>query len=297
MAKALPIYLVSLKVPDGTVEHFERALEGLGGALDVGGPDERGLVPLQLYLGEDPGRAAVMARLLPAALMAGVEVPDFTLELMPEIDWVAESRASLPALKAGRFWVYGSHIEEKPPAGSIGLLIDANLAFGTGRHETTRGCLLALTELAKDRRCRPKRALDLGCGSGILAFGAARLWPKLRVLGCDLDEPSVRVAEENARLNRVNDRVRLVQSRGYRARAVGEAAPYDLILANILAGPLCDMATETARHLAPGGSVVLSGLIRRQERQVLARHRAVGLRLERRWRIGNWSTLLLRNHG
>ena len=119
---------------------------------------------------------------------------------------------------------------------------------------------------------------------------------KLRVLGCDLDQPSVRVAEENARLNRVND-----GSVSYKAVAIvrerGEAAPYDLILANILAGPLCDMATETARHLAPGGSVVLSGLIRRQERQVLARHRAVGLRLERRWRIGNWSTLLLRNHG
>ena len=125
MAKALPIYLLSLRVPKGNVELFETALEALGGALDVGGPDERGLVPLQLYLGEDPGRAAVTAQLAPAALVAGIDVPDFTLELMPEIDWVAESRASLPALTAGRFWVHGSHIEEKPPAGSIALLIDA----------------------------------------------------------------------------------------------------------------------------------------------------------------------------
>lgn len=297
MAKALPIYLLSLRVAERDVPPFEAALEALGGALDVGGPDERGRVPLQLYLGEDPGRAAVLAQLAPAALLAGVDVPDFTLELMPEIDWVAESRASLPALRAGRFWVYGSHITEQPPAGSIALLIDANLAFGTGRHETTRGCLLALDALARDRRRRPLRALDLGCGSGILAFGAARLWPKLRVLGGDLDAPSVQVARENARLNRVKDRVRLVQSRGYRARPIGAAAPYDLILANILAGPLCAMATATARHLAPGGRVILSGLIRRQEREVLARHRAVGLKLERRWRIGNWSTLQLRRGG
>lgn len=297
MAKALPIYLLSLRVPKGNVELFETALEALGGALDVGGPDERGLVPLQLYLGEDPGRAAVTAQLAPAALVTGIDVPDFTLELMPEIDWVAESRASLPALTAGRFWVHGSHIEQKPPAGSIALLIDANLAFGTGRHETTRGCLLALNELAKDRRRRPMRALDLGCGSGILAFGAARLWPKLRIVGSDLDAPSVGVARENARLNRVSDRVRLTESRGYRARLIGDAAPFDLILANILAGPLCAMATDTARHLAPGGRVILSGLIRRQERQVLARHRTVGLKLERRWRIGNWSTLQLRRGG
>ena len=109
--------------------------------------------------------------------------PDFTLELMPEIDWVAESRASLPALSAGRFWVYGSHIDERPPAGSIALMIDANLAFGTGRHETTRGCLLALNQLAKDRRRRPLKALDLGCGSGILGFGAARGEAGQRVLG------------------------------------------------------------------------------------------------------------------
>lgn len=290
----LPIYLLSFRVPEHSVSAFEQALEALGGVLDVGGPDERGLVPLQLYLGEDPGRAAVTAQLAAGALFAGTEIPDFTLELMPEIDWVAESRASLPALTAGRFWVYGSHIETKPPAGSIPLLIDANLAFGTGRHETTHGCLLALTTLAKDRRRHPRRVLDLGCGSGILGFGAARLWPRLKVLGSDLDAPSVQVARQNAKLNRVADRVRLVESRGYRAREIGRSAPYDLILANILAGPLCAMATETARHLAPGGRVVLSGLIRRQERQVLARHRAVGLKLERRWRIGNWSTLLLR---
>src|SRR5690554_4484249 len=297
MAKALPIYHLYLRVPESAVAAFETALEGLGGALDVGGPDEQGLVPLQLYLGEDPSHAAVVAQLAPAALLSGMEVPDFTLELMPEIDWVAESRASLPALTAGRFWVYGSHIEEPPPAGSIALLIDANLAFGTGRHETTRGCLLALNQLIKDRRRRPLKALDLGCGYGILGFGAARLWPKLRVDGSDLDGPSVHVARENARLNRVSDRVRLIESRGYRARLIKDQAPYDLILANILAGPLCAMATDTARHLAPGGRVVLSGLIRRQERQVLARHRAVGLKLERRWRIGNWSTLQLRRGG
>src|SRR5690554_1602862 len=175
----LPIYLLSLRVPEGSVPMFEAALEALGGALDVGGPDEKGLVPLQLYLGEDPGRPAVYAQLSVAAMVTGCDVPEFTLELMPEIDWVAESRASLPALTAGRFWVYGSHVDRKPPSGSIPLLIDANVAFGTGRHETTRGCLLALEALAKDRRRKPRRALDLGCGSGILAFGAARLWPHL----------------------------------------------------------------------------------------------------------------------
>jgi ribosomal protein L11 methyltransferase len=211
---------------------------------------------------------------------------------MPEIDWVAESQAGLPAVRAGRVWVYGSHVAEPPPPGTIPLLIEANVAFGTGRHETTRLCLEALQEIAKRRT--PRRILDLGCGSGLLALAAARLWPAADVTASDTDAPSIRVARENARLNRfAPGRIAFDVGAGYAAPAVREAAPYDLVVANILAGPLNAMATRTARALAPGGLAVLSGLLTVQERSVLARHRAAGLSLAARRRMGEWSALVL----
>lgn len=287
-----PIYLLSFRLPETAAGLAEIALEPLGGALALGLPDSRGEVELKLYLGEDPGRPNVASLMAAVALAAEVPAPEFSLELLPEIDWVAESQAALPPIAAGRFWVYGSHVEARPPAASIPLLIDANLAFGTGRHETTRGCLLALQDLA--RRVMVRRALDLGCGSGILALGIARLWRKSKVLGADMDSAPIKVACHNARINEERARTSFLTSRGYDNAAIRRAGPYDLIVANILAGPLCDLATETSTQLLPGGRVVLSGLLDRQERQVLARYRAVGLAFERRWRIGEWSTLVLR---
>jgi len=208
------------------------------------------------------------------------------VERLPERDWLQENQASFPPLRAGRFFVFGSHITRPPPSGSWPILVDATTAFGTGEHATTRGCLLALQHL------RPRRVLDMGTGTGILAVGAARAGAR-RVLAADIDPQSVRVAQVNLRRNGVAARVAAFASDGYRDRRIARAAPFDLILANILARPLVRMAPDLARSLAPRGIAVLSGLLARQEKFVLAAHRAQKLRFLRRIAIDGWHTLVL----
>lgn len=288
------IYRLTLKAPAAAAELFDRALAALEGALATDVPDTAGRVRMTWYFGDEPERRWVTARLAAASLAAGVSLPAFELGLLPEADWVAESQAELKPIHAGRFWVHGSHVTAPPPGGAIPLRIDANQAFGTGRHETTYGCLVALGELAKRRSV--ERALDLGCGSAVLALAVARLWPAARVLAADIDPAAVRVAGENVRVNGVPG-IETLGATGYAHPRLRAAAPFDLIVANILARPLCRLALDTARHLAPGGLVVLSGLLVRQERRVLAKHRAVGLRLVGRRHFNEWSVLLLRRPG
>jgi len=289
----MAIWELSFTVPARLVPVFEMALEPLGGALAVGESEGTDLRRMQLYLGENPGEAAITTQMAVGALAAGVDLPAYTWAMMPETDWVAASQANLPAVRAGRFWIYGSHITGRPPAGTEPLLIDASIAFGTGHHETTAGCLQAIEYLAR-RGLLVRDCLDMGCGTGVLGFAVAKVWRQARISAADNDRDSVKVTRANARLNGVAANVRALRSDGYRHAGVAAGAPYDLIVANILAGPLCAMATEAAAHLAPGGRIVLSGLLNRQERRVIARHRAVGLLLERRWRINGWSALLLR---
>ncbi|MGE3967226.1 MAG: 50S ribosomal protein L11 methyltransferase [Dongiaceae bacterium] len=227
-----------------------------------------------------------------AALAAATGLPAarFHAAPLPERDWVAESQAKLPALRAGRFFLHGSHFRGRIPKASLPLVIDAGIAFGTGRHETTKACLLALDGLAGRRFRNP---LDLGCGTGVLALAMARFWGA-KVLAADNDPDAVKVARENAARNGLSALVRAVRSEGYAAAALRQRAPFDLIAANILADPLIEMAPALVRHLAPGGRAILSGLLIAQEPAVLEAHRALGLRLERRHRLGDWSALLLR---
>ncbi|NIA68655.1 50S ribosomal protein L11 methyltransferase [Pelagibius litoralis] len=283
-------YCLTLALPEPSLTAFEAVFEPLGGALVTGGKDAAGLIPWQLYLADPPGPEELDRLLTLGAETAGIETPGHRLEQLPEVDWVAESQRSLPAITAGRFRIRGSHITGPAPWGAIDLLIDANAAFGTGRHETTRGCLLAMQALAKRRSV--EKVLDMGCGSGVLAMAAARLWP-CSVLGVDNDAPSLVVTRENLRSNGVSDRVTVMLSDGFRRAEIRARGPYDLILANILAAPLCAMAQDLRCHLAPGGVVVLSGLLVSQEQPVIARYRAAGLRLVTRYRLAEWSTLVL----
>ena len=210
--------------------------------------------------------------------------------------WLARSYASFPEQRVGRrFVLRGSHLTAAPapagrPAGRIVLIVDAGAAFGSGEHGSTRGCLRALERLAPRR---PRRVLDLGTGSGVLAMAAARLWHR-RVLAADVDPWSVRVAARNARDNALAPLLRVRRSDGWQGPAVRAGAPYDLVLANILARPLCRMAKHLAARLAPGGTAVLAGLLGVQARQVLAAHRRHGLVLAARIDEGSWTTLILR---
>jgi ribosomal protein L11 methyltransferase len=272
--------------PAGLAADVEGVLEPLGVALSsFEGAGGKGW-SVEVLCEQRP-RAVVVRSALKA-----IGAPPAVIAYVPPKNWVAETQRLLAPLRIGRFFIHGAHFEGRPPRGAIPLLIDASIAFGTGRHETTRGCLLALDRLA--RSGRPiKRPLDLGCGSGILALAVAHLW-KAPVLAVDTDLNSVAVARDNLRINRAADRVRVVKSHGFAAAAVRRAAPFDLIVANILAGPLCRLARGFGRHLAPGGVAILSGLMNDQEPEVIAAQERHGLRLQRRWRADDWSVLEFR---
>jgi ribosomal protein L11 methyltransferase len=228
---------------------------------------------------------ALDLRLTLAATAAGGKILDLIELPIAERDWLAENRRAFPPQRIGRFLVHGSHWHEPPPVGSIAIEIDAATAFGTGEHPTTRGCLLAFDRLAKARRIHRPR--DIGTGSGILAIAAAKRLHR-RVIASDIDPGSVRVARHHAKRNGVAHRVSTATGSG-----AGRSRGHDLVFANILARPLMMMARDLARIVAPGGSVVLSGLLKRQEASVLAAYRAQHLRLQERIVIDGWSTLLL----
>jgi ribosomal protein L11 methyltransferase len=209
-------------------------------------------------------------------------------------DWVAASLAGLKPVAAGRFVVYGSHDRARVPANAAGIEIEAALAFGTGHHGTTRGCLLALDRIVKSRR--PSRILDVGCGSGVLAIAAAKALRR-PVLASDIDRPATIVAQRNARANRVGTLVEVVHAPGVRARRIIRRAPFHLILANILLGSLTGLAAPLARLTAPGARVVLSGLLPAHAHAALAAYRAQRLFLERRIDLDGWVTLVLVRRG
>ncbi|MDE2379035.1 50S ribosomal protein L11 methyltransferase [Bradyrhizobium sp.] len=209
-------------------------------------------------------------------------------------DWVKASLEGLVPVPAGRFVVHGSHDRDRVPSNKLAIEIEAALAFGTGHHGTTRGCLLLLDHVLKSSR--PIRVLDLGTGTGVLAIAAAKALHR-RLLGSDIDAPSVRVARENAALNGVGNLVQTIRATGFAAPDFASAGPFDLVLANILANPLRQLAGPMALHLAPRAQVILSGLLTPQAPAVIAAYRARGLVPLRHLRIEGWSSLLLRRMG
>ena len=210
-----------------------------------------------------------------------------TVEPLPDQDWIRLSQEGLPPVRAGRFFVYGAHDAGQVPHGVIPIKIEAGLAFGTGHHETTALCLEVLSDVARERSFR--NVLDLGTGTGLLAIGAAKLW-KRAVLASDIDPVAVEVARDNAIANDAGPLVRAVVADGLANPILARAAPYDLLIANILASPLTKLAPEIVRSLAPGAVLVLSGLLNNQEKLVTSFYR--GLRYVGARRAGPWSALV-----
>jgi ribosomal protein L11 methyltransferase len=236
-----------------------------------------------------PDKAAFRALL---ADYAGAALADaLAFETLREKDWVAASLEGLAPVPAGRFVIHGAHDRAKVPVNRIGIEIEAALAFGTGHHGTTRGCLLAFDALAKRRRIG--RVLDVGTGTGVLAIAAARALRR-PVLGSDIDPVAVRVARENAARNRAGALVSLFTAAGASAGRFRQAGQHDLIFANILAPPLRRMAHALAALLAPRGRLILSGLLPSQANAVASAYRAQGLHLERRYLFDGWATLVMR---
>jgi ribosomal protein L11 methyltransferase len=222
-------------------------------------------------------------------VLAGFPGLTVATEVLADADWLAMALSGLPPVRAGRFIVYGLHDRGRTPVNAVSLRIEAGAAFGTGHHGTTVGCLLAYDRLLN--RARFRRVLDVGTGTGVLAIAAARTGAA-QVVGTDIDPVSVRIARENAKVNRA--RARFVHAAGLADPAVRAAAPYDLVFANILARPLVALSTEIVRAVRPGGRIILSGLLRPQARMVRAAYLARGCRLERVLKRDAWATLVLR---
>jgi ribosomal protein L11 methyltransferase len=277
-----------------------RLLDALAETLDSGDaavsaleePDKSWTVTL--HFREAPNETALRALVALAADAATANALTFTT--IAATDWVKASLAGLKPVAAGRFLVHGAHDRSRVPASRIGIEIEAALAFGTGHHGTTRGCLLALDRLAKHGLGREgawPKVLDLGTGSGVLAIAAARSL-RTSVLATDMDARAVAAARGNARLNRADALIRVIRAEGCAGHDLRAAAPFDLIFANILLPPLKRMAAPMARLLGARGRVVLSGLLAAQENAALAAYRAQGLALEHRITLEGWVTLILR---
>ena len=275
------------RVVDLLTESF---FEGQAAIAAFEGPDGRW--DITVHFVEAPDQASI--RELVAIAAGGEVAQDITFDTVEAKDWVKATLEQLVPVRAGRFIVHGHHARSKVPRNKLGIEIEAALAFGTGHHGTTRGCLLLLDSVLKVRR--PRRVLDLGTGTGVLAISAAKAL-RVKVLASDIDPLSVRVAGGNARLNGTGNWVQTIRAAGFSAPQFADHGPFDLVLANILANPLRQMATPMARHLAPSALVILSGLLPSQASGVIAAYRARGIVLLRHLQIEAWSSLLMRNVG
>jgi ribosomal protein L11 methyltransferase len=254
------------------------AFEGAGGRWHV-----------TVHFAEAPDQASIRELV---GVAAGDEITgDIAFDIVESRDWVKATLEQLVPVRAGRFVVHGRHDRAKVPPNKIGVEIEAALAFGTGHHGTTRGCLLLLDHVLK--AYRPRRVLDLGTGTGVLAISAAKAL-RIKLLASDNDPLSVNVARENARLNGTGDLVNTIHATGFSAPQFERDRPFDLVLANILANPLRQMATPMARHLASSALLILSGLLPHQAQGVIATYRTRGLVLECHIQIDGWSSLLMR---
>jgi ribosomal protein L11 methyltransferase len=275
------------RVVDLLAESF---FEGQAAIAAFERPDGRWYITM--HFAEAPDQAQVRELV---GIAVGDEVAqDINFDTVGAKNWVKATLEELVPVAAGRFIVYGHHDRSKVPPNKLGIEIEAALAFGTGHHGTTRGCLLLLDHVLKARR--PKRLLDLGTGTGVLAISAAKAL-QVKVLASDIDPVSVRVARDNANLNGSGNLVEAIRATGFCAPQFAQHGPFDLVLANILANPLRQMATPMARHLAPSALVILSGLLPHQAQGVIAAYRARGLVLVRHLRIEGWSSLLMRYVG
>jgi len=231
-------------------------------------------------------------RLLSSACAAlNIPKPPLMVEELPETDWLEATWRSFPPQQVGRYYIYGSHTVTEPPEGTIPLQVNAATAFGSGEHETTTGCLLALDDLAASGRLF-HHPLDMGCGSGILAIAIAKTWG-VSVMAVDNDPEAVRVATHNATLNGCALLLKACVNDGFGNSEIDAEGTYDLIVANILAAPLIDMAKPLSQALAPGGLVILSGLLTRHRENVQAAYEAEGVSLLSHRILNDWETLLL----
>jgi ribosomal protein L11 methyltransferase len=277
----------------------EDAALALADALEKLQPEPTGVGVFEIEDGSELWEVGAYFLEPPPAVMLDVlaeafGAKPFVVSELPEVDWVAKVRRELAPVEAGRFFVFGSHDADKVPAGRIALQIEATVAFGTGHHGTTLGCLRAFDRLL-DQGFAPARVADIGAGTAVLALAAAAVLPEALVIASDIDQVAVDVARANVAINRLEGRVECLEAAGFAHPRLQAAGPYDLIFANILKGPLVELAPDMARHSVAGGIIILSGLLVVQADAILAAYYAQGFVLEHREDLGEWSALTLRH--
>lgn len=286
----MPTYSALTTLADkNRAEALAAAMEGFApeptgvGCFEI--EDGSGRHEVGAYFDEAPDGIAL------ALMAAAYGAEPFTVSEVPETDWVAHVRRNLRPVEAGRFFVHGSHDADHVPGGAVPLLIEAAMAFGTGHHGTTLGCLLALDRLDREG-FRARNAADIGCGTAVLAMAAAAIWQD-PVIASDIDPVAVEVARANVAANGLGGRVTCVEAAGFGHPALAARAPFDLVFANILKGPLLDLAPEMGRAVAPGGIAILSGILNSQADEVTAAYAGAGFTPRSRDEHGDWTTLVL----
>jgi len=289
------LWRVEVAATASSVNAFENALDPFCEAISWFATDSEGAWRIEGFTERKPEGAALAAAMSVVAGEFCIPVPEVTVIPVAPRDWIADSLRLFPPTDAGNFFIYGTHYDRALPQGRIPICLNPGRAFGSGEHATTMGCLLALSDLAGRRKFR--RPLDMGCGSGILAIAIAKAWG-IPVQAMDLDINAVLVAHENVRRNGVAPLVHVSRSNGYHSRGVKKRGPYDLIVSNILANPLCQMARkvgENSRSASRGGGIViLGGFLEIDANRVYAAYYRQGFRLLRSYHIKGWRTLVLR---
>ncbi|MBC7142865.1 MAG: 50S ribosomal protein L11 methyltransferase [Rhodobacteraceae bacterium] len=289
----MPTYAALTTLPDReraealaeAMENFLPEPTGIG-CFEI--EDGSGRYEVGVYFEEEPNSIEL-------ALMAAIYgAQPFAVSEVPETDWVAHVKRNLQPVEAGRFFVHGSHDADRVPEGKVALLIEAAMAFGTGHHGTTLGCLLALDRL--DRAgFRGRNVADIGCGTAVLAMAAASIWPD-PVIASDIDPVAVEVAAANVAANGLQGRVTCVEAAGFDHPGLRARAPFDLVFANILKGPLIALAPDMAGAIGPGGYAILSGILNPQADAVASAYKSQGFCLVSRDEIGEWTTLVLKRN-
>lgn len=275
----------------------EDAAAALGAALEKLDPSPTGVGVFEVEDGSDLWEVGAYFMDKPSeailevfALAFGAK--PFAISEVPDIDWVAHVRRELPPVQAGRFFVYGSHDADKVPNDRVALQIEATVAFGTGHHGTTLGCLRAFDRLLT-AGVRPQNVADIGCGTAVLALAAAATLPDARILASDIDQVAVDVARANVDINALSGRIFCCEAAGFAHPEIARNAPFDLVFANILKGPLIELAPAMGAHVAKGGRAILSGLLVVQAEGIIAAYHAAGFSLVAREDLGEWSALVL----
>jgi ribosomal protein L11 methyltransferase len=285
------IWLVELEIPACAVEVFMDELASYADSMSCFECENDKIWKLQLYKQTEPDLQVIKDEASRLSLLYGINCPNIECQQIENIDWVAESQKNFEAVEAGSLFIYPSWRRSEIPDNKIAIEIDPAQAFGTGGHETTKGCLLAIQNLAW---IKPKNILDIGCGSGLLGIAAAKIFNDVKVTAVDNDPICIDITKENAKLNNVEQYFKCGLSEGYEAQIVKENATYDLILSNILTLPLIEFAPVVRTFISKGGYIILAGLLNKHADEVIKAHKEQDFELVAHDIYGNWSVLTMK---